>query len=148
MVVGWDNVDFNAGYAKEGLPLQALRIEARPSALGFVLAPCKDIQTRPRPRSFGGSFGQRVGGERRQGKQLEQLADGGRHGEPAGARIGAGDGGHVEEGEGGERGRYGTGCLGGLSQGGVGLRLVVRPFAFFFFCCDFAPVLGIRGFGF
>lgn len=81
------------------LPLQALRIEARPSASSFLLAPCKDIQTRPRPRSFGGSFGQRIGGEGRQGKQLEQLADGGRHGEPAGARIGAGDGGHVAEGE-------------------------------------------------
>lgn len=80
---------------KAHLPLQALRIEARPAASSILLGPGKDVQTRPRPRPFGASFGERIGGEGGQGEYLEELADGGRHGEPAGARIGAGDGGHV-----------------------------------------------------
>jgi hypothetical protein len=85
------------GFRRTYLPFQALGIEARPSASSIFLRPRKDIQTRPWPRPFGSSFGERFGGEGGQGEQLEQLADGGRHGEPAGARIGAGDGGHVAE---------------------------------------------------
>lgn len=68
MVGGGHNVDFNAGYAKEGLPLQALRIEARPAASSVFLGPGKDVQTRSRPRPFGSSLGERIGGEGGQGE--------------------------------------------------------------------------------
>lgn len=86
MVVGGDEVDVYAGYAEECLPLQALRIETRPAAASILQRPCKDVQTRSYTRPLGSSLGQSLGREGGQGEDLEELADGGRNGEPAGAR--------------------------------------------------------------
>lgn len=76
------------------LPLQALRIETRPTTTSILQCPREDVQTRSYTRPLGSSLGQRLGREGGQGEDLEQLADGGRNGEPAGARRGAG---HVAE---------------------------------------------------
>lgn len=81
-------------YACAYLPLQALRIETRPATTSILERPRKDVQTGPSTRPLGSSLGQRLGREGGQGEELEQLADGGRDGEPAGARRGAG---HVAE---------------------------------------------------